>query len=76
MPVGSSNDSRNLLNQQVKKRVAEQEDLFLDDEVAPTATTGEAQVAQPSATGKPKAKKAKKRIKTALRDVGVKDELE
>ena len=32
-------DSRNLLNQQVKRRVAEEDDQFLDDEVAPTATT-------------------------------------
>ena len=67
-------DSRNLLNQQVKKRVAEEEDLFLDDEVAPTATTtSEAPAAQPRA---PRAKKARKRINTALLDVGIKDELE
>ena len=65
-------DSRNLLNQQVKRRVAEEDDQFLDDEVAPAATpTGEAPV-----TGKPKAKKAKKRINTALLDVGINHDLD
>ena len=59
------------MNQQVKKRLAEEEDLFLDDEVAPTATASEAPVAQQPATGKPKTKKAKKRINTALLDAGV-----
>ena len=81
-------DSRNLLNQQVKRRVAEEDpaggvalggargpardDQFLDDEVAPAATpTGEA-----PATGKPKTKKAKKRINTALLDVGINHDLD
>ena len=53
-------DSRNLLNQQVKTRVAEEEDLFLDDEVAPKAA---------AATGK--ATKARKRVNTDLLDVGI-----
>ena len=70
-------DSRNLLNQQVKRRVAEEDDQFLDDEVAPAATTtGEAPAAQQPATGKPKAKKAKKRINTALLDVGINHDLD
>ena len=70
-------DSRNLLNQQVKRRVAEEDDQFLDDEVAPAATTtGEAPAAQQPATGKPKTKKAKKRINTALLDVGINHDLD
>ena len=64
-------DSRNLLNQQVKMRVVEEDDQFLDDEVAPTAATSEA-----PATGKPKTKKAKKRINTALLDVGINRDLD
>jgi hypothetical protein len=70
-------DSRNLLNQQVKRRVVEEDDQFLDDEVAPAATTtGEAPAAQQPATGKPKTKKAKKRINTALLDVGINHDLD
>jgi hypothetical protein len=70
-------DSRNLLNQQVKRRVAEEDDQFLDDEVAPAATpTGEAPAAHQPATGKPKTKKAKKRINTALLDVGINHDLD
>ena len=70
-------DSRNLLNQQVKRRVAEEDDQFLVDEVAPAATTtGEAPAAQQPATGKPKTKKAKKRINTALLDVGINHDLD
>ena len=69
-------DSRNLLNQQAKTRVAEEDDQFLDDEVAPTAATSEAPAARQPATGKPKAKKAKKRINTALLDVGINHDLD
>ena len=62
-------DSRNLLNQQVRKQVVEEEDLFLDDEPEPGAS-------QIPNTGicdeKPKAKKAraKKPFDTARLDVG------
>ena len=63
-------DSRNLLNQQVKRRVVEEDDQFLDDEVAAAATS------EAPATGKPKAKKAKKRINTALLDVGINHDLD
>ena len=52
-------DSRNLLNQQVRKELAEEEDLFIDD--CPEGAT----------TGKPKAKKAKKQFNTARLDTGI-----
>ncbi len=66
-------DSRNLLNQQVRKQVVKEEDLFLDDE-AGTATTEAPGTTEAPATGKPnKAKKAraKKQINTARLDAGI-----
>ena len=66
-------DSRNLLNQQVRKRVAEEEeDLFLDDEagIATTEPPAEAPATtEAPATGK--AKKAKKTIDTTRLDTGI-----
>ena len=56
--------NRNLLNQQVRKQVAEEEDLILDDEPVPAT-------ADALATGKPKAKKAKKQLNTARLDTGI-----
>ena len=53
-------DGRNLLNQKVRTQIAEEEDLFLDDE--PSATTG---------NEKPKAQVAKKPFDTARLDVGI-----
>ena len=53
-------DGRNLLNQKVRKQIAEEEDLFLDDE--PSATTG---------NEKSKAQVAKKPFDTSRLDVDI-----
>ena len=53
-------DGRKLLNQKVRKQIAEEEDLFLDDE--PSTTTG---------NEKPKAQVAKKPFDTARLDVDI-----
>jgi hypothetical protein len=53
-------DGRNLLNQKVRKQIAEEEDLFLDDE--PSATTG---------NEKPKAQMTKKPFDTSRLDVDI-----
>ena len=57
---GIYKDGWNLLNQKIRKQIAEEEDLFLDDE--PSTTTG---------NEKPKAQMAKKQFDTARLDVGI-----
>ncbi len=54
-----------MLNQQVRKQVAEEEDVFLDDE-AGTATTE-----APATCKAKKTKKAKKQANAALLDMGI-----